>query len=123
MPALFGASPDDALLAIGFAPYSVETIHVLELARERGMKLVGLTDTPISPVGQRVDVVLPTRVTGMGTQNSLVAAVAVINVLLNGTTAALGDSVERYHQLMRSMDRWGMFVLSGDESDSKRADS
>jgi DNA-binding MurR/RpiR family transcriptional regulator len=119
VPALFSAASDDALLVIGFAPYSADTIQIIELARERGVRLIGLTDTPISPVGQRVDVVLPTRVSGMGAQNSLVAPVAVLNVLLNGTTASLGDSMERYDQLMKSMDRWGLFVLSGDDADPR----
>jgi DNA-binding MurR/RpiR family transcriptional regulator len=119
VPALFSATSEDALLVIGFAPYSADTIQILELARERGMKLVGLTDTPISPVGQRVDVVLPTRVTGMGAQNSLVAPVAVLNVLLNGATAAMGESMERYDRLMKSMDRWGLFVLSGEDGEAR----
>jgi DNA-binding MurR/RpiR family transcriptional regulator len=117
VPALFEAGSEDALLVIGFAPYSVETIHVLELARERGLKLVGLTDTPISPVGQRVDVVLPTRVSGLGAQNSLVAPIAVVNVLLNGVTAARPQAMERYDRLAKTMDRWNLFVLSGRDSE------
>ena len=104
---------------IGFAPYSADSIQILDLARERGVQLIGLTDTPISPVGQRVDVVLPTRVSGMGAQNSLVAPIAVVNILLNGTTAALSESISRYDQMMSAMDRWGLFVLSGTEPDSR----
>jgi hypothetical protein len=57
--------------------------------------------------------VLPTRVSGMGAQNSLVAPMAVINCLLNGATAAIPDSIGRYDRMMKSMDRWGLFVLSG----------
>lgn len=117
VPSLFTATEKDALLVVGFAPYSADTIQIVDIARERGVKLIGLTDTPISPVGQRVDVVIPARVAGIGTQNSLVAAVAVLNVLLNGTTAGLGNSIDRYDQLMRSMDRLGVFVLSGDDLD------
>lgn len=112
IPALFQSDSEDALLAIGFAPYSTDTVQILDLAKSRGIQLVGITDTPISPVGQRVDVVLPTRVTGVGAQNSLVAPLAVINTLLNGITAALPDSMERYESMMRSMDSWGLFVLS-----------
>ncbi len=114
IPALFNSDSNDALLAIGFAPYSADTVQILELAKERGMQLVGITDTPISPVGQRVDVVLPTRVSGMGAQNSLVGPIAVINCLLNGTTAILPDTIERYDKMMRSMNRWGIYVLGAD---------
>lgn len=117
IPALFEAGPGDALLAIGFAPYSADTVQVLEVAKERRLRLIGITDTPISPIGQRVDIVLPARVSGVGAQNSLVAPLAVLNVLLNDTTAAVPDSVKRYDGLMRSMHAWGLFVLSGTEAD------
>jgi DNA-binding MurR/RpiR family transcriptional regulator len=116
IPALFEATSQDALVAIGFAPYSADTVQILELARERGMQLVGVTDTPISPVGQRVDIVLPTRVSGIGAQNSLVAPMAVLNCLLNGVTSELSGAVGRYETMMRSMNRWGLFVLGGSES-------
>lgn len=115
IPALFRSGEEDVLLAIGFAPYSEDTVQILELAKKRGMKLIGITDTPISPVGQRVDVVLTARVSGVGPQNSLVAPLAIINVLINGTTAAMPESVARYQDLMSSMDSWGLFVLSGSE--------
>lgn len=120
IPALFQADSRDLLLAIGFAPYSTATVEIIELAKQRGLRLVGITDTPISPVGQRVDVVLPARVSGIGAQNSLVAALALINVLLNETTAAIPDSVPRYEALMRSMDSWGRFVLSGSEAGERK---
>jgi DNA-binding MurR/RpiR family transcriptional regulator len=116
MPAVFDAGPSDAVLAIGFAPYSADTIKVLDLARDRKVRSVGLTDTPISPVGQRVDVVLPARVSGLGTQNSLVAPISVVNALLNGVMAALPESVERYERLTRAMGDWGLFVLGGDSA-------
>lgn len=120
VPSLFGSGPGDAVLAFGFAPYSVETINILELAKERKMTLVGITDTPISPVGQRVDVVLSARVSGLAAQNSLVAPSAVLNVLLNGVMTAIPDALDRYRRMMKSMDRWGLFVLSGDESDAEQ---
>ena len=112
IPALFQSGKDDVIIAFGFAPYSAETVRILDLARERGIRGIGITDTPISPIGQRVDIVLPTRVSGLVAQNSLVAPLAVINALLNGATAAIPAAIGRYDQMMRSMDEWGLFVLS-----------
>ena len=116
IPALFQGGKEDVVLAFGFAPYSADTVQILELAKERGIRGIGITDTPISPIGQRVDIVLPTRVSGMGAQNSLVAPLAVINALLNGATAAIPAAMGRYDRMMRSMDDWGLFVLSGTDS-------
>ena len=115
VPALFQGTKDDVVLAFGFAPYSAVTVQILELARERGMRGVGITDTPISPIGQRVDIVLPTRVSGIGAQNSLVAPLAIVNALLNGATAAIPAAIGRYGQMMSSMDSWGLFVLSAND--------
>lgn len=112
IPALFQGGKEDVIIAFGFAPYSTETVQILELAKERGIRGIGITDTPISPIGQRVDIVLPTRVGGKGAQNSLVAPLAVLNALLNGTTAAIPTAMGRYDRMMRSMDDWGLFVLS-----------
>ena len=116
IPALFQGGKEDVVLAFGFAPYSADTVQILELARARGIRGIGITDTPISPIGQRVDIVLPTRVSGMGAQNSLVAPLAVLNALLNGATAAIPAAIGRYDQMMQSMDNWGLFVLSASDS-------
>jgi len=115
IPPLFRSNEQDVLLAFGFAPYSTDTVEVIELAKERGQRLIGVTDTPISPIGQRVDVVLATRVSGVGAQNSLVGPLAVVNALVNGLAATLPDSVSRYEYMMRSLDSWGRFVLSGQD--------
>lgn len=116
IPALFQAGKEDLVLAFGFAPYSADTVQILELAKKRGIRGIGITDTPISPIGQRVDIVLPTRVSGMGAQNSLVAPLALVNALLNGATAATPEAIDRYDRIMRSMDGWGLFVLSATDS-------
>lgn len=117
IPTLLEAGPQDTLVAIGFAPYSADTVQVIELAKDRGVRIVGITDTPISPIGQRVDIVLPARVSGVGAQNSLVAPVAIINVLLNETTTAVSGAVERYDVFMRSLHSAGLFVLSGSDGE------
>jgi DNA-binding MurR/RpiR family transcriptional regulator len=116
IPALFQGGKEDVMIAFGFAPYSTVTVQILELAKERGIRGIGITDTPISPIGQRVDIVLPTRVGGKGAQNSLVAPLAVLNALLNGTTAAIPTAMGRYDRMMRSMDDWGLFVLSSTDT-------
>ena len=81
----------------------------------RARQVVAVTDTPISPVGQRVDVVLPTLVSGLSTQNSFVAAMAVVNALLNGVVAQSPEAMERYGRIMALLNEWDVFVLKGDD--------
>jgi DNA-binding MurR/RpiR family transcriptional regulator len=103
---------DDVLVVISFPPYASQTLQILNAARRRDVTIVGITDSPISPLGT-VDVTLSARVSGIGPQNSLVAPVAVVNVLLNGVAASSPGSADRYRQIFGLFDEWNSFVLKG----------
>jgi hypothetical protein len=62
-------------------------------------------------------VVPPTLVSGVGPQNTLVAAMAVANALLNGVVVRIqASALERYGTVSRLMDEWDNYVLKpGDE--------
>lgn len=108
--------PEDALLVFTFPPYASSTLRVARWAKKQGANIIAVTDTPISPVGQLVEVVLPTVVSGVSTQNSLVGAMAVANALLNGVTVARkSDAIERYGRVTKLMNEWDQFVLKGDD--------
>ena len=111
-------SDRDCVVAFTFPPYAVATHRVTEWAKEAGAKVIAVTDTPISTVGRLADLVLPAAAAGTGMQNSLIAAIAVANALLNGVAAADGQSaLERYARLNRLMNRWEVFLLRGDETE------
>ena len=44
---------------------------------------------------------------------SLVAPMAIINVLLNGVAAKSTGSADRYQQIFRLLDEWNAFFLKG----------
>lgn len=50
------ASPEDALLVVSFAPYAQESQEVAEQAHQRGIPLVVLTDSTLSPLVRFADV-------------------------------------------------------------------
>lgn len=103
LPSLLAAGADDALLAFGFAADGADVVPVMDLARERGIRVVGVTDSPISPVGQRVDVVLPALVSSAGVHDSLVAPLAVVNILLAEVAAALPDAARRHDEALDAL--------------------
>ena len=84
-------SAQDCLVAFTSAPYAVATQRAAQVAKEARAKVIAVTDTPISAVGQMADLVLATTSTGSGMQNSFVAPMAVANALLNGVAAAVGE--------------------------------
>ena len=108
----------DCLVAFTSAPYAVSTHRVAVLAKEARAKLIAVTDTPISAVGQMADIVLSAASTGSGMQNSFVASMAIANALLNGVAAADGKrTLERYGRLNRLVNRWDTFLLKGDDGE------
>jgi DNA-binding MurR/RpiR family transcriptional regulator len=104
--------PDDCLIAFTSAPYAVSTQRAAQLAKEAKSKVIAVTDTPISAVGQIADVILAAASTGAGLQNSFVAAMAVANALLNGVAAAnSAHTLERYGRLAKVLGRLDAFLL------------
>lgn len=103
---------DDALVVFCFPPYASQTLQILAAARQRGVTVVAITDSPISPVG-KVDVTLTSRVSGIGPQNSLVAPMAIINVLLNGVAASSPGAADRYRRIFHVLDDWNSVFLKG----------
>jgi DNA-binding MurR/RpiR family transcriptional regulator len=115
---LVDLGPDDCLIAFTSAPYAVSTQRVAQLAKEAKAKLIAVTDTPISAVGQIADVILAAASTGAGLQNSFLAAMAVANALLNGVAAANSElTLERYGRLAKVLGRLDAFLLKADDAE------
>lgn len=111
---LLQISGDDALVAFTFPPYASKTLHFVRQAKAQGATIIAITDSPISPVGQQVDIVLPVLSSGVSTQNSYVPALSLVNALLNAVVAATPDTaLERYRRVMQVMNDGDAFVLKG----------
>jgi DNA-binding MurR/RpiR family transcriptional regulator len=107
---------EDVMVAFTFPPYASTVLRAVRWAKSRKVQVIGVTDSPISPVGQLVDVVLPTLVSGIGPQNTLVAAMAVANALLNGLVLRIQDrALARYATVGQLMDDWDNYVLKAGE--------
>jgi DNA-binding MurR/RpiR family transcriptional regulator len=86
------AGADDVLLVVSVAPYTVDTVEAARWARERGTRLVAVTDDRLSPIGRIADVVL---VVGNATPSffpSIVPMVALAQALLALLVARGGDT-------------------------------
>jgi DNA-binding MurR/RpiR family transcriptional regulator len=113
-----GVGPEDCLIAFTSAPYAVSTQRAALFAKEARAKVIAVTDTPISAVGQIADVILAAASTGAGLQNSFVAAMAVANALLNGVAAANSEhTLERYGRLAKVLERQDAFLLKADDAE------
>lgn len=109
--ALRDMTSDDVLIAFSFPPYAKTTLGAVDAARRRGAQVIGVSDSPISPVRGKVDVLLLAAVSGIGPQNSLVGAMAIANALVNGVTGASPEALDRYGQSMRLLEDWDAYLL------------
>jgi DNA-binding MurR/RpiR family transcriptional regulator len=117
-PRLVEMRPEDCVLAFTFPRYAAATHRVVMWAKENKAKVIAVTDSPISAVGQVADVVLLAASAGTGMQNSMVAPMAIANALLNGIAAVKGTSaLDRYSGHDRLMNRWDAFLLKLDGTD------
>jgi DNA-binding MurR/RpiR family transcriptional regulator len=101
----------DVLLAYSFAPYARSTQYVMSAAKERGARVIVVTDSPVSPFRKSADIMVNAAVSGIGTQNSLVAAFAVANAIVNGVTAKSPGAFERYSATIKLLDGWDTYLL------------
>ena len=114
---LLQITAEDTLIAFTFPPYASKTLRVVQYAKTQRATVIAITDSPISPAGQRVDIVLPVLSSGVSTQNSHVPALALANALLNAVVAATPTTaLERYRRVMQVMNAGDAFVLKGEES-------
>lgn len=82
----------DALIAITFAPYSSETVALAEAAAARGLPVIAITDTAISPVAGTAAALLTVPEVDFGAFRSLSATLALAIALAVAVGAARSDT-------------------------------
>jgi DNA-binding MurR/RpiR family transcriptional regulator len=106
---------EDCVIAFTFPHYAEGTRRIAVWAKERKAKVLAVTDSPITAVGQLADVVILALATGTGLHNSMVAPIAVANALLNAFAAEEGATAsERFARSNRLMHRWDAFLHKSD---------
>lgn len=86
----------DVLVLFDFRRYEPDSQALAEECAEAGAKLVLVTDRWLSPISGIADVVLPVQVDAVATAyDSLVPALAVVEVLVAGVLSASGEDAER----------------------------
>ncbi|MES2144493.1 MAG: MurR/RpiR family transcriptional regulator [Pseudomonadota bacterium] len=84
--------PDDALLAISFAPYAPETLSLVEAAKDSGLPIAAITDHAASPLARLATATLSVPEVDFGAFRSLSATWALSLAL----AVAIGSSEDRH---------------------------
>jgi DNA-binding MurR/RpiR family transcriptional regulator len=106
----------DVLLVISVAPYAADTIEAARWARERGARLIAVTDDRLSPIGRLADVVLLVRTGTPSFFHSIVPMVALAQALLALLVARGGDAaLAAIEASEQQLARFGVYWSNGDE--------
>lgn len=96
------ADSRDVLIAMSMRPYRSEVIAALEVAREQGMTIIGLSDSPASPIIRAADHGFVVAVDTPQFFPSSVSAIALLETLLSFVIAVASEEivarVEKFHQ-------------------------
>jgi DNA-binding MurR/RpiR family transcriptional regulator len=100
----------DLLLAISFPRYASIIPEIAQYAREKGLKILALTDSQSSPIARLADLILQTPFESASFFNANTGAITVANVVLAGVigerraqTAARLTAVEETVQRFRGL--------------------
>lgn len=75
---------NDLFIALSFPPYSIETIEAAKFAKERGVKVISITNKNAAPITLHSDVHLVVKSENMLFTNSFSAISVVINAIATG---------------------------------------
>lgn len=92
----------DVLIAITCRPYRAEVIEAIKVAREQGMQVIGISDSPASPVIRGADHAFVVAADTPQFFPSSVSTIALLETLLSFVVAVASDEiverVQRFHQ-------------------------
>ncbi|MCG8490032.1 MAG: MurR/RpiR family transcriptional regulator, partial [Sneathiellales bacterium] len=87
-----GISGKDLVVAIAFEPYTRETVETTNLAKERGCKVIAITDSSVSPLAKNADFVFLVANRSPSFYRSLSGALSVAQALVAAIVTHLGES-------------------------------
>ncbi len=102
--ALADLSRGDTVVLFDYRRYELDTFEFARLARERGARLILLTDPWLSPIADLADAVLPAQVDGPSPFESLTPTVALVETLATDVAHRLGAAGDA------RLDRFGLLA-------------
>ena len=108
--------PGDVLFGISFPRYSKRTLSAMKYARDRGARVIALTDSQLSPLARVADHVLLARSDMASFVDSLVAPLSVINALIVAVGMSRRDEIEHtFNKLERIWEEYDVYKKPEDD--------
>ncbi len=105
-----GMNSDSVFVALSFHRYMKETIHIAEMAKSKGACIVGITDSPVAPLRDIADILLPLYSAEMSTLDIAPALISFINAVVAGVTIKDKAKFEKRKEEYERMNSEGLFL-------------
>lgn len=100
---LLRVSKDDLVVGIGFPRYSRKTLEALRYVRNQSCKIVGITDSKVSPIANISDYTLIAKSNMASFVDSLVAPMSLLNALIVAIGMREKNEITEYLSKLESM--------------------
>lgn len=104
-----GMNSDSVLVALSFHRYMKETIHIAEIAKSKEACIIGITDSPVAPIRDVADILLPLHSAEMSTLDIAPALISFINAIVAGVTIKDKANFERRKEEYDRINSEGFF--------------
>ncbi|MBQ0751747.1 MAG: MurR/RpiR family transcriptional regulator [Roseovarius sp.] len=103
-------TPEDVLVAIAYEHYSAEVVRACQVARDRGAKIIALTDADSSPIalGAEKSIFLP--MSGPQLMPSLVSALLTVEMILAALASRRVGVAERIEEFEKHISIFGGYL-------------
>jgi DNA-binding MurR/RpiR family transcriptional regulator len=107
---------NDVMIGMSFPRYSKHTVNAMKFAKESGAKVIGLTDSTLSPIAEFSDNVLIAKSNLTSFADSLVAPMSVLNALIVAVGIRKQDYVEANYKRMEEIyEKFEVYSASEEE--------
>lgn len=100
---IIGVGPEDVVLAFSFPRYSSATFKGAEFCRSIGAKVIGITDSALSPLGRNSDHVLLCKSDMISLVDSLTAPLSITNALIVAIAARRERELQKTFQSLEKV--------------------
>ena len=95
---LLKATDGDVIIGISYPRYSNRTLEAFDYGRGKGCRIIGITDSLVSPTAQYADVMLIANSSMLSFVDSLVAPMSLINALIVAIGMKKEDDITSYFE-------------------------
>ncbi|MGM8214807.1 MurR/RpiR family transcriptional regulator [Bacillaceae bacterium W0354] len=107
---LFRLNEDDVVIGLSFSRYTRNTVEAVSFAKDRGAKVIAVTDHMLSPLIPYADVSLCARSDMPSFIDSFVAPLSLINALIVAVGKRKRKDIEKHlEELEEVWERFGIF--------------